>query len=231
MFTTCDAQKDEELDDRLCNLSQKNYDPLTPNRDPLSSSSATASTVQPAALGPDPSSPSVVASRGANARLSREDIADLLEIDACSCPDSRCFRRDPQREPGRHWIAPQAPGRPSTRASRHSPLRRAMWTQRPRDATNRRTSDGRRGASDDRQKPEDAARTLASRPSVACIRLGEHGALGATGDQVERRPSSCCTAVAVWSRRARSVQHFSSLWLRAHHWVARSTSLAKQVPA
>jgi sugar/nucleoside kinase (ribokinase family) len=65
-------------------------------------------------LGADPSSPSVVANRGANARLSPEDIPDPSKRTPSSSPASRCFRRGRPRQPGRHWIASGAPGRAST---------------------------------------------------------------------------------------------------------------------
>lgn len=139
-------------------------------------------------LGPDPSSPSVVASRGANARLSREDIPDLLEIDALFVSGFALFQ------------AGSAAGA-RTALDRSSGAWAAIDLSSPALATAARdvdfgdlgtrrtvvlaTADEARAMTG--QEPEDAARTLASRFSVACIKLGEHGALGATGDQVERR--------------------------------------------
>jgi sugar/nucleoside kinase (ribokinase family) len=139
-------------------------------------------------LGPDPSSPSVVASRGANARLSREDIPDLLEIDAMFVSGFALFqagsaegaRTALDRSSGA-WAAIDLSSPALASAARDVDF----GDLRTRRIVVLATADEARAMTG--QEPEDAARTLASRFSVACIKLGEDGALGATGDRVERR--------------------------------------------
>jgi sugar/nucleoside kinase (ribokinase family) len=139
-------------------------------------------------LGADPSSPSVVATRGANARLSPEDIPDLREVDVVLVSGFALF------QPGSSDAAQTALDRSAgawTGIDVGSPgLAAAAGDFGFADDSRRRTvvlatADEARAMTG--QEPEDAVRTLASRFSVACIKLGEQGAVAAAGDQVERR--------------------------------------------
>jgi sugar/nucleoside kinase (ribokinase family) len=139
-------------------------------------------------LGADPSSPSVVANRGANARLSPEDIPDVLEADALFVSGFALFQTGSAQAARTAWdrfegawagvdlssptLAEAArdvdfgdPGRSQTVVLATADEARAMTGE----------------------EPEEAASMLASRFSVACIKLGEQGALAAAGDHVERR--------------------------------------------
>jgi ribokinase len=139
-------------------------------------------------LGADPSSPSVVANRGANARLSPEDIPVVLEADALFISGFALFQTGSAEAARTAWdrfegawagvdlgsptLAEAArdvdfgdPGRSQTMVLATADEARAMTGE----------------------DPEEAARTLASGFSVACIKLGEQGALAAAGDRVERR--------------------------------------------
>jgi sugar/nucleoside kinase (ribokinase family) len=138
-------------------------------------------------LGSDPSSPSVVASRGANARLSPEDIPDLHEAAAVFVSGFALFQS------GSSEAAQTAIDRTIgawTGIDVGSPALAAAAGDIGFSDSRRRTvllatADEARAMTG--QEPEDAARTLASRFSVACIKLGEQGAVAAAGDQVERR--------------------------------------------
>jgi ribokinase len=109
------------------------------------------------ALGGNPSA-RVIASRGANSRLKPEDVPEAVEGDALDV--------------GSPWLAdkasdadlPPAPGRGTVLLATADEAR-AMT-----------------GAA-----PEEAARRLATRFSVACVKLGREGAIAASGDRVERR--------------------------------------------
>jgi ribokinase len=147
-------------------------------------------------LGADPASPSVVADRGANARLSPEDIPDVPEADALLVSGFALFQAGSSAGARAAWdrfdgawagvdlssprLAEAArdvdfgvPGRTRTVVLATAEEARAMTGE----------------------EPEEAARLLASRFSVACVKLGEQGALAAAGDRVERR-----TAVPVARR-------------------------------
>ena len=139
-------------------------------------------------LGADPTSPSVVANRGANARLSPEDIPDVLEADALFVSGFALFQAGSSEGARAAWdrfegawagvdlSSPRlaeaardvdfgAPGRSRTVVLATADEARALTGE----------------------EPEEAARRLASRFSVACIKLGEEGALAAAGEQMERR--------------------------------------------
>jgi ribokinase len=139
-------------------------------------------------LGADPSSPSVVANRGANARLSPEDIPDPLEADALLVSGFALFQA-------------------GSAAAARTALDRFTGAWAGVDLSSPTLADAARGvdfgdagkqrtivlatAEEARamtgEGPEEAARRLASRFAVACIKLGEHGALAAAGDRSERR--------------------------------------------
>ena len=65
-------------------------------------------------LGTDPSSPSVVANRGANARLSPQDVPEVIEATPSSSPASRSSGRDRPKRRGRRSSVSRAPGQAST---------------------------------------------------------------------------------------------------------------------
>jgi sugar/nucleoside kinase (ribokinase family) len=131
--------------------------------------------------------PSVVANRGANARLSAEDIPDPLEADALLVSGFALFQGG-SAEAAR------------TALDRFSGPWAGIDLSSPRLAAAARDVDfgdvGRRRtvvlATPDEaramtgKEPEEAARSLASRFAVACIKLGEQGALAAAGEGVER---------------------------------------------
>jgi sugar/nucleoside kinase (ribokinase family) len=139
-------------------------------------------------LGVDPSSPSVVATRGANARLSPEDIPDLRGVDALLVSGFALFQPG-SSEAARTALARSADawrgidvGSPGLAAAAGD---FGFGADGERRTVVLATADEARAMTG--QEPEDAARTLASRFSVACVKLGEQGALAATGEQVERR--------------------------------------------
>jgi ribokinase len=139
-------------------------------------------------LGTDPSSPSVVANRGANARLSPEDIPDPLEADALFVSGFALFQEG-SSEAARTALDRFAGAWAGIDVS-SPPLAAAARDVDFGDAGRRRivvlaTADEARAMTG--EEPEEAARVLANRFSVACIKLGEQGALAAAGHQVERR--------------------------------------------
>jgi ribokinase len=139
-------------------------------------------------LGPDPSSPSVIANRGANAQLSPDDIPETLEVDALFISGFALFQTGSSEAA---WTALDRFAGAWAGVDVSSPkLAAAARDADFPDAGRRRTvllatADEARAMTG--EEPEDAARTLASRFSVACIKLGEKGALAAAGELVERR--------------------------------------------
>jgi ribokinase len=139
-------------------------------------------------LGGDPSRPSVVAARGANARLSPEDIPDPLEANALLVSGFALFqdgsaagaRAALDRFEG-GWIGIDV----SSPALAPAALDLDIGAKERRRTVILATAAEARAMTG--EEPEQAARTLASRFSVACIKLGEQGALAVTGDRVERR--------------------------------------------
>jgi ribokinase len=139
-------------------------------------------------LGADPSSPSVVANRGANARLSPADIPDTLEADALFVSGFALFQAG-SAEAARTaldrftgaWAGVDVSSPTLAAAARDVDFRDAGKRQTVLLAT----ADEARAMTG--EEPEEAARRLAARFSVACVKLGERGALAAAGDRVERR--------------------------------------------
>lgn len=137
---------------------------------------------------------SVVASRGANARLAPEDVPDPVEADALLVSGFALFQSGSARA-GRaalerfegDWAGIDV-GSPALAASV------------PDDGL---TGFGRRGtvllATAEEalaltgSGPEEAARALATRVSVACVKLGEEGAMAVSGELVERRAADRVT--------------------------------------
>jgi ribokinase len=139
-------------------------------------------------LGAEPSSSSVVANRGANARLSPEDIPDILEADALFVSGFALFQAG-SSEAARASLDRFTGAWAGVDVS--SPTLAAAARDVDFGDTGRRqtvvlaTADEARAMTG--EEPERAARRLASRFSVACIKLGDRGALAAAGDRVERR--------------------------------------------
>ncbi len=138
-------------------------------------------------LGDDPSSPSVVANRGANARLSPEDVPDVLEADVLlvsgfalfQTGSSEAARAALDRFAG-SWAGIDVSSPKLAEAARDF----VLGDKAGRRTVVLATADEARAMLG--QEPEEAARTLASRFSVACIKLGEQGAIAAAGDLVEQ---------------------------------------------
>ena len=139
-------------------------------------------------LGADPTTPSVVANRGANARLSPKDIPHTLEADALfvsgfalfQAGSSEAARTALDRFAGA-WAGVDVSSPTLAAEARDVDLGDAGRSRTVVLAT----ADEARAMTG--EEPEEAARLLASRFAVACIKLGEQGALAAAGDRVERR--------------------------------------------
>jgi ribokinase len=138
-------------------------------------------------LGADPSSPSVVANRGANARLSPEDIPERLEADALFVSGFALFQ--PGSAEGARtaldrfvgdWVGVDMSSPRLAAAARDLDFGNAG----KRGTVVVATADEARAMTG--EEPEEAARRLASRFAVACIKLGEEGAIAAAGDDLER---------------------------------------------
>lgn len=127
---------------------------------------------------------SVVAHRGANARLSPEDIPQTLEADALLVSGFTLFQSGSapaataalQRFVGR-WAAidmasPKLAG--TAKLDDLAAIANVILL----------TADEARAVTG--AEPEEAARTLASRFAVACVKLGEEGAVAAQGERFER---------------------------------------------
>jgi ribokinase len=139
-------------------------------------------------LGADPSSPSVVANRGANARLSPEDIPDPLEADALLVSGFALFQAG-SAEAARTALERFAGAWAGVDLSSPT-LATAARDVDFGDAGKERTvvlatADEARAMTG--EEPERAARRLASRFAVACVKLGDQGALAAAGDRLDRR--------------------------------------------
>jgi ribokinase len=124
--------------------------------------------------------PSVVANRGANARLSLGDIPDPLEGDALLVSGFALFQSGSgeaanaalQRFDGR-WSAVDLASPKLARLDTAAGANVILATADEARAVT--------GAA-----PEEAARALSSRFELAVVKLGEDGAIAARGDQIER---------------------------------------------
>jgi sugar/nucleoside kinase (ribokinase family) len=138
-------------------------------------------------LGDDPSSPSVVANRGANARLSPDDVPDVLEADCLFVSGFALFQTG-SSEGARAALDRFAGAWAGVDVSSPRLAAAARDFDLGDDARRRTvvlaTADEARAMTGG--EPEEAVRTLASRFSIACIKLGEQGAIAASGDRVER---------------------------------------------
>lgn len=131
---------------------------------------------------------SVVAHRGANARLSPEDIPETLEADALLVSGFALFQSGSapaaaaalQRFVGR-WAAidmasPKLAG--TANLDELATIANVILL----------TADEARAVTG--AEPEEAARTLASRFAVACVKLGEMGAIASQGERLESAAAS-----------------------------------------
>ena len=133
-------------------------------------------------LGSDPTRPSVVANRGASARLSPDDIPDLSDADALFVSGFALFQSGSAEAAGtalegvEGWagIDVGSPGLAGAARDYERGGRTVLLA----------TADEARALTN--EEPEDAAQTLASRFAVACVKLGEQGAITVAGTQVER---------------------------------------------
>jgi sugar/nucleoside kinase (ribokinase family) len=132
--------------------------------------------------------PAVVAHRGANAQFAPGDVPDPLEADALfvsgfallqeGSADAACAALE--RFTGRWAGVDTASPRLAAAAAEHG-LERAA----PGANVVLATAEEARALTG--AGPEESARALASRFTVACVKLGEEGAVAAQGDRVERR--------------------------------------------
>lgn len=138
-------------------------------------------------LGDDPSSPSVLANRGANARLSPDDVPDVLEADCLFVSGFALFQAG-SSEGARAALDRFAGAWAGVDVSSPRLAAAARDFDLGDDAGRRTvvlvTADEARAMTG--EEPEEAVRTLASRFSIACIKLGEQGAIAASADRVER---------------------------------------------
>ena len=139
------------------------------------------------ALTVGPSSATVVAYRGANARLSPEDIPEVIDAQALlvsgfalfQSGSARAARAALERFTG-NWsgvdLASPKLAAAAAEADFYDTTRGVSVILATVEEARALTGAG----------PEDAARVLALRFPVACIKLGEKGAIAAQGDRVER---------------------------------------------
>jgi 2-dehydro-3-deoxygluconokinase len=125
---------------------------------------------------------SIVASPGASARLASEDIPDPLTGDALLVSGFSLFQRDSaagaraalDRFEGRSVAVDLASPRLAVNLDRTLARANAVFA----------TADEARAVTG--LDPEDAARDLAARFEVACVKLGEQGAIAVRGDEFLR---------------------------------------------
>jgi sugar/nucleoside kinase (ribokinase family) len=138
----------------------------------------------------DGSPPAVVASRGANAAFTPEDVPAAIDADALFVSGFALFQQGSAaaaelalRRCARGWIGIDV-GSPTLAAAARdalpaSPPERAARTVVFATAAEARALTG--------EEPEPAARTLAAGGLLACVKLGRDGAVVASRDRVERR--------------------------------------------
>jgi len=136
------------------------------------------------------SPPGVVASRGANAALDPGDVPPAIEGDALFVSGFALFQPGSDRAAEaaierfpRGWIGVDLASPPLARAAR------GRLSELPAERTVVfATADEARALTG--EEPEAAARTLAARGCVACVKLGADGALAASAAGCERRRST-----------------------------------------
>jgi len=130
----------------------------------------------------------VIASRGANSRLKPEDVPEAVEGDALFVSGFALFQSGSaaaaqaalQRFTGA-WAGVDvgSPSLADKASDADLPAAPGRGTVLLATADEARAMTG--------AAPEEAARGLATRFSVACVKLGREGAIAASGDRVERR--------------------------------------------
>ena len=131
---------------------------------------------------------SVVASRGANARLSPEDVPAVLHADALFVSGFALFQSGSAaaaRTALERFSGPWAGIDVGSTSLATAALDADLGDRADRGTVLLATADEARAMTG--TGPEEAARRLASRCSVACVKLGEAGAVAVAGDRVERR--------------------------------------------
>jgi sugar/nucleoside kinase (ribokinase family) len=131
---------------------------------------------------------SVIAHRGANARLAPEDIPETLAADALLVSGFALFQSGSapaaqaalERFAG-GWAAVDLA---SPKLAADASLDRLA----PGASVILATADEARAVTG--AEPEEAARTLAAHFAIACVKLGEKGAIAAQGDRLERAAAS-----------------------------------------
>lgn len=138
------------------------------------------------ALGDDAIGPGVVAHRGANARFSPEDVPAPLEADALFLSGFALFQEGSSEAAQAAldrftggWAAIDLASPKLAAAAAGLGGAAGYETVLLATAAEARAVTG--------EEPEHAARTLAGRFAIACIKLGADGALAAAGEQLERR--------------------------------------------
>jgi ribokinase len=129
--------------------------------------------------------PTVIASRGANTRFSTDDVPNAIDADALLVSGFALFQE------GSTDAANLAIDRFTgdlLGIDVGSPIlaRAAIETDIPRVRRTVVFATAEEAQAMTGSEPEDAARALASRFSVACVKLGEHGALVVADEQFER---------------------------------------------
>ena len=131
--------------------------------------------------------PSVVATRGANARFAVGDVPEAIDADALFVSGFALFQSGStaaastavERFAGA-WVGIDV-GSPDLAAA----ARDAEILTAGRETVLLATAEEARAMTG--AEPEEAAHALASRCSVACVKLGEDGAIAVAGDHLERR--------------------------------------------
>jgi ribokinase len=138
------------------------------------------------ALGPDASS--VIANRGANARLSPEDIPDVVEADALFVSGFALFQKgsaDAARTALERYAGPWVGVDVGSPRLAEAAGELELVGRGERRTVLLATADEARAMTG--EESGEAARRLALRWSVACVKLGEDGAAAASGSQLELR--------------------------------------------
>lgn len=141
------------------------------------------------ALAADAFTTSVVAERGANARLAPEDVPYDLKADALLVSGFSLFQSgssDAARTALDRFAGAWAGvdvGSPALAAA----AARTGFADAAALGANVLLATAEEARAMTGAAPEEAARRLASSFSIACVKLGEEGALAAAGDRVERR--------------------------------------------
>lgn len=130
------------------------------------------------------SQPTVVATRGANARLAVDDVPAVIDADALFVSGFALFQRG-SSDAAVAAIDRFAGACLGIDVSSPALATVARDAQLPRAAIVFATADEARTLTG--AEPDEAARVLAAGVAVACVKLGADGAMAATRDRLERR--------------------------------------------